>query len=601
MEKNRRPVFFKSKASLPFNDTKPADGADARGDAWQPGSSRSIWRKRMTAYALNGVHATHEVTNQVPPLEGYNAYLQDKVLRDALGREGGGWAADHVSELGSEVGSGRMQTLARLANRFIPELRTHDRFGNRIDFVEFHPAYHEIMKIAFGAGVHSFAWTAARPGGHVARAALSYLMNQGENGVCCPTGMAYSAIPVLRRVPGLEEWVSKLTSTEYDPDPVPIGRKAGATIGMTFTEKQGGSDLRANVTKARPIGAASPGSLYEIEGHKWFCSAPMSDGFIVLAYAQGGPTAFLVPRALPDGSRNRFLIQRLKDKCGNKSNASSEVEFSGTLGIALCEEGRGIRTAIEIAHLTRIDFAIGSTGLMRQALTQALHHTTHRRAFQRFLADLPAMRNTLADLAIEWEANTLMTMRLARCFDASPSEDREKLLERIGTPIAKYWVCKRAPAFVAEALECHGGNGFIEEHIMPRLYREAPLNGIWEGTGNLIALDVLRAMQREPGSTEAFLDEVRKGCGTDPRLDRFVDLLEDELADRADQETRCRRIVEMMALAFQASLLLRHAPAAVADAFCASRIEGAWRGAYGTLPSGCDFGAIIHRARIDTD
>lgn len=555
----------------------------------------------MTAYALNGIHATHEVTNQVPPLEGYNAFLQDKVLQEALRREGAGWAADHAAGLGSEVGSGRMQTLARLANRFTPELRTHDRFGNRVDLVEFHPAYHEVMKIAFGAGVHSFAWTAQRPGGHVARAALSYLMNQGENGVCCPTGMAYSAIPVLRRVPGLADWVSQLTSTEYDPNPVSIAHKTGATIGMTFTEKQAGSDLRANATKARPVDAAGMGSFYEIEGHKWFCSAPMSDGFVVLAYAQGGPTVFLVPRVLPDGSRNRFFIQRLKDKCGNRSNASSEVEFSGTLGISLCEEGRGIRTAIEMAHLTRIDFAIGSTGLMRQALTQALHHATHRRAFQRFLADLPAMRNTLADLALEWEANTAMTMRLARCFDAPPADERERLLSRIGTPIAKYWVCKRAPAFVAEALECHGGNGFIEEHIMPRLYREAPLNGIWEGTSNLIALDVLRAMQREPGSTDVFLDEVRKGGGADPRLDRFVDALEDELADHADQELRCRRIVEMMALALQASLLLRNAPAAVADAFCASRIEGGWRGAYGTLPSGCDFGAIMHRARIDTD
>jgi putative acyl-CoA dehydrogenase len=555
----------------------------------------------VAAYALNGTHATHEVTNQAPPLEGYNAYLQDKALQDALRREGGGWAASHAAALGAEVGSGRMLTLARLANRFTPELRTHDRFGNRVDLVEFHPAYHEVMKIAFGAGVHSLAWTAQRPGGHVARAALSYLMNQGENGVCCPTGMAYSAIPVLRRVPGLEDWVSKLTSTEYDPTPVPIAHKAGATIGMTFTEKQAGSDLRANATKAKPVGAAGLGELYEIEGHKWFCSAPMSDGFVVLAYAQGGPTAFLVPRALPDGSRNRFFIQRLKDKCGNRSNASSEVEFSGTLGISLCDEGRGIRTAIEMAHLTRIDFAIGSTGLMRQALTQALHHATHRRAFQRFLIDLPAMRNTLADLAVEWEANTAMTMRLARCFDAPSTDDRERLLSRIGTPIAKYWVCKRAPFFVAEALECHGGNGFIEEHIMPRLYREAPLNGIWEGTSNLIALDVLRAMQREPDSMDVFLDEIRQAGGADPRLDRFVEMLEDELADHADQEMRCRRIVEMMALAFQASLLLRHAPAAVADAFCASRIEGGWRGAYGTLPSGCDFGSIIDRARIDTD
>jgi putative acyl-CoA dehydrogenase len=556
----------------------------------------------MPVELIEKTSVTHEVFNQVPQLTAYNAFDEDTVLAEAVEREGAGWASGPIRALGMEVGSERIQELARLANKFTPELKTHDRFGNRIDLVEFHPAYHELMGVAFGAAVHSFAWINKRPGAHVARAALSYLWNQAENGVACPTGMAYSAIPVLMKTPEVGDiWVPAINSTKYDPRPVPISEKSGATIGMTLTEKQGGSDLRANTTRARAMGRSGPGAAYEITGHKWFCSAPMSDAFYTLAYTEKGPTCFLVPRSLPDGRRNPFHIQRLKDKCGNRSNASSEIEFNGTFAWALSEEGRGVRAAIEMAHLTRLDFAIGSAGLMRQALTQAIHHTTHRRAFQRALVDQPAMRNVIADLAIESEANTALAFRLARASDETlRGDEAARLLERIVTPVAKYWNCKRAPAFVHEALECHGGNGFIEEHIMPRLYREAPLNGIWEGSGNVIALDVLRAIQREPDAVPVLFEEIRKAHGADRRLDAFVDRLQDDLQTYKDAEANARRIAEMIALAMQGSLLVRHSIPAVADAFCASRLDGQGGRAFGTLPPGLDLSAIIDRARVGT-
>jgi len=544
--------------------------------------------------------ATHEVSNQAPALAGHNAFDVDMPLRDALAREGAAWAEPDVHALGQQVASEQVQEWAHLANTNLPVLRTHDRWGRRVDLVDFHPSYHELMGVAFGAGVHAYAWNNPRPGAHVARAALSYLWNQAENGVGCPTGMAYSAIPVLAKTPALGDiWNPAINSTRYDPRPVPVGEKRGATIGMTLTEKQGGSDLRANTTRARPTGTATgPGAEYEITGHKWFCSAPMSDAFYVTAYTDGGPTCFIVPRSNPDGTRNTFLIQRLKDKCGNKSNASSEVEFRGTFGWALCDEGRGVRTAIEMAHLTRLDFAVGSAGLMRHALIQALSHTRHRRAFQRALIDQPVMAAVLADLALENEANTALAFRVARATDESLRGDEQaKLFERVATPVAKYWNCKRAPAFVHEALECHGGNGFIEEHPMARLYREAPLNGIWEGSGNLIALDVLRALRTSSGSLDAVLDEVALARGADIRLDRFAGQLADEACTAtAGADQRARRVAEMMALAIEASLLVRFAPHAVADAFCGSRFGGNRSGVYGTLPDGADTRAIIGRA-----
>ncbi len=549
-------------------------------------------------------YATHEVLNQPGALEGYNAYAGDQALVEATSVFGAGWADDALRHAGGLVGSAHVQHLARQANRNLPELRTHDRFGHRVDVVEFHPAYHELMGLIYGCGTHSFAWTHGQPGAHVARGVLSYLWNQGENGICCPMGMTFASIPALRHDPALlAEWGPLVNSAVYDPRPAYAKDKAGATVGMAMTEKQGGSDLRATITTARPASMRrGSGAPYVITGHKWFFSVPMSDLFLTLAQTETGQgnqlSCFLATGWLPDGSRNRLKLQRLKDKCGNKSNASSEVEFHDLQAVLLGDEGRGIRTIIEMAHATRLDFAIGSSGLMRQALTQAAHHTANRRAFQRSLVDLPLMRNVVADLAVESEAMMWMSMRLAYALDRSEVDRGEALLSRICTPVAKYWACKRAPGFVAEALECHGGNGFIADHLMERLYREAPLNGIWEGTGNVICLDVLRAMQREPESVGVFLDEVRAARGGDARLDAYAERLADRLAEPAGLEPVARRISEMMAMALQGSLLVRYAHPAVADAFCATRLDGDWGCAYGTMLHGLDTQAIVDRARV---
>jgi putative acyl-CoA dehydrogenase len=546
-------------------------------------------------------YATHEVLNQPGELGGYDAYSDDEPLTEAVRAFSADWADAHLHRAGLLVGSTRTRNLARQANRHLPELRTHDRFGHRVDLVEFHPAYHELMELVFGCGAHSFGWTEPRPGSQVVRAALSYLWNQGENGVCCPMGMSFASIAALRHDAAvLGEWAPLINRAAYDSRPIYAAEKAGVTVGMAMTEKQGGSDLRATITTARPATARrGPGAPYLLTGHKWFFSVPMSDLFMTLAQAQGGLSCFLATGWLPDGSRNRLKLQRLKDKCGNRSNASSEVEFYDLHATMLGREGRGIRAIIEMAHLTRLDFAIGSAGLMRQALSQALHHTAHRRAFQRSLVDLPVMRAVIADLAVESEAMMWLTMRLAAALDAAERGDRaEGLLSRVATPVAKYWACKRAPAFVAEALECHGGNGFIGDHLMERLYREAPLNGIWEGTGNVICLDALRAMRREPETVTAFLDELRAARGADARLDARIDSLASRLIDLEKLEPVARRVVEEMALAMQGSLLVRHAPAAVADAFCATRLGADWGHAYGTLPVGLDTQAIVARARV---
>jgi putative acyl-CoA dehydrogenase len=544
--------------------------------------------------------ATHEVMNQSSALEDYDLYSGDKPLRDAVRVFGADWAADRLKRTGALVGSVKVQHLARQANQNPPELRTHDRFGHRVDIVDFHPAYHELMGLIFGSETHSFAWTHERPGAHVARAALSYLWNQGENGICCPMGMTFASIPALRHDAALlAEWGHLINRPAYDPRATYAKDKAGITVGMAMTEKQGGSDLRATMTMARPAATQSgPGAPYVITGHKWFFSVPMSDVFLTLAQTDGGLSCFLATGWLADGSRNRLKLQRLKDKCGNKSNASSEVEFYGLHAVMLGEEGRGIRTIIDMAHATRLDFAIGSSGLMRQALSQAIHHTSTRRAFQRHLVDLPIMRNVIADLAVESEAMMWMTMRLAWALDRSAADRAEALLSRIATPVAKYWACKRAPQFVAEALECHGGNGYVADHLMERLYREAPLNGIWEGTGNVICLDVLRCMQRDPDTIEAFLGEIAKGRGANAQLDEFASDLGRRLTDPSGLEPVARRIVEMMAVALQASLLVRYSSAAVADAFCATRLAGHRGLAFGTLPQGLEAQAIVDRARI---
>jgi putative acyl-CoA dehydrogenase len=555
----------------------------------------------MSAQAQIYPTTTHEVMNQSGPLVGVNFFAGDRILNEAVTREGAGWVIGRASALGAAAGEAEWQEHAYLANKHEPVLKSHDRFGHRIDAVEFHPSYHALMGLAFGSGVHSLAWTANRPGAHTARAALSYLWNQIENGVGCPTGMAYSSIPSLRRVAAIRDhWVDKVLAEGYDARPIPVAEKSAATIGMALTEKQGGSDLRANATRAIAVNGGGPGGEYRLAGHKWFCSAPMSDAFLTLAQTEKGPSCFFVPRSLPDGTRNRFFIQRLKDKCGNRANASSEIEYDDTYAVLVGEEGRGVRAAIEMAHLTRLDFAVGSAGLMRWALNLTLHHTHNRRTFRRVLAEHPMMSNVLADLCLESEAATALAFRLARAVDeAAAGSEEARLLERILTPVAKFWNCKRAPAFVAECLECHGGNGFVEEQPMPRLYREAPLNGIWEGTGNMICLDVLRALNREPDTLAALLAELAKARGVDHRLDAYLDELETELSDTHDWERRGRQITAMIATAVEAALLVRHSTSAVADAFVASRLPGLSNRAFGCLPRGADMAVVIARSRID--
>ncbi|MBV8524685.1 MAG: acyl-CoA dehydrogenase family protein [Acetobacteraceae bacterium] len=545
-------------------------------------------------------YATHEVLNQAGPFEAYNAFAGDLPLHEATRVFGADWAAEHLSRTGALIGSTRLQLLARQANRYVPELRTHDRFGNRIDEVEFHPAYHELMALIFGSEEHSFAWTHPQPGAQVARGVLSYLWNQGENGVCCPASMTFAAIPPVKNDRALYATMAPLIlSSRYDPRPIPAEGKTGITVGMAMTEKQGGSDLRATLTHARPAGSArGPSAPYLLTGHKWFFSVPMSDLFLTLARTESGISCFAARGWLPDGARNRLKLQRLKEKCGNRSNASSEVEFYDLEATMLGEEGRGIRTIIGMAQLTRLDISFSAAGIMRQALSQAIHHTSHRRAFQRALIDQPLMRAVLADLATESEAMIWLCMRVAWALDRFASDPAEALLSRVCIPLAKYWTCKRAPGFIAEALDCHGGNGFIAEHPLERLYREAPLNGIWEGSANVICLDVLRAMQQEPEAVGAFLDEVRRARGADPRLDAAAAELERSLTDLSQFEGDARRLAEMMVNALQGSLLLRYSAPAVADAFCSTRLAGGWGRVYGTLPHGCATQEIVDRARI---
>ena len=534
-------------------------------------------------------------SNQPPLLAGYNAWEQDPLLRAAVEREGGGWIGDRAHQLGELVGSERMQLLADQANRHVPQLRTHNRYGERIDAIDYHPAYHELMTLAFGAGLHSLAWKARRDGAFVARAALNYLWNQTEQGTSCPVTMTFAAVQVMRNDAQLAaQWEPKLLADAYDPGAVHFSQKRAATVGMAMTEKQGGSDLRSNETEAAELG----GGAYALEGHKWFCSAPMSDGFLTLARTAAGVTCFFVPRSLADGGRNAIHIQRLKDKCGNRSNASAEIEYHGAWASRLGPEGRGIATLIEMAHLTRFDIVVACAGMMRGALNQALHHCEHRRAFGKRLVEQALMQNVLADLALETEAATLLALRLARALDRSDHDPQERLLARILTPVAKYWLAKRTPAFMFEAMECLGGNGYVEEAPLARFYREAPVNSIWEGSGNVACLDVLRSMQKQPDSVAVLLSEVRAGASGDPHLALFVDALETQLTETEGIEQRARRIAEMAALALQASLMAQHAAPAAADAFFSSRVQGDWGHAFGTLPGSARCEEIITRSRL---
>ncbi|WP_344295164.1 acyl-CoA dehydrogenase family protein, partial [Streptomyces synnematoformans] len=532
---------------------------------------------------------THDVTNQPPPLTSYDVAAYPALL-ESLRTHGAGWAEDGVRALGLLAGGAEAQEWARHVEEHPPVLRTHDRYGHRVDEVEFHPDWHELMRTAVAHGLHAAPWRSGTPGAHVARAAKLFVWGQTDAGHLCPVSMTYAAVPALRAAPDLAAaYEPLLTSAAYDFGLRPPTAKAGLVAGMSMTEKQGGSDVRANTTRAVPAGDGD--GLYALTGHKWFTSAPMSDVFLTLAQAPGGLSCFLVPRVLPDGTRNAIRLMRLKDKLGNRSNASAEIEYEGAAGRLVGAEGAGVKTIIKMVNMTRLDCALATAGGMRLGVAQALHHARHRRAFGRRLADQPLMANVLADLAVEAEAATVASMRLAGAVDrgeTGTADEQETLFRRIGLAVTKYWVCKRGPAHAAEALECLGGNGYVEESGMPRLYREAPLPSIWEGSGNVAALDALRAMARRPETVTAFFAEVDAAAGADARLDAAVVRLRKDLADVAAAEYRARHVVESMALALQGALLHRHGDAAVADAFCAARAVGSRGLAFGTLPPGAD-------------
>jgi putative acyl-CoA dehydrogenase len=551
---------------------------------------------------LAGMSATHEVLNQPPPRVGHDTFAEDVALREAVEREGAAWAAEEIHTLGRMAGDPVWLERGRQANEHRPELLTHDRYGHRIDEVRYHPSYHELMAASVAHGLHAAPWAEDRPGAHVARAAKFMAWTRVDAGHSCPISMTYAVIPSLRHQPDLAaEWEPRALSATYDPTFRPASEKAGAIFGMAMTEKQGGSDVRANTSSAVPIEGGGPGTAYRLTGHKWFCSAPMSDAFLVLAKIGGpeveAPSCFLVPRWLPDGTRNVFRLQRLKDKLGDRSNASSEVEFDGTVGWLVGEEHRGVRTIIEMVGHTRLDCAVGAAAGMRHGLAEAAWHTAHRSAFGKRLADQPLMRAVLADLAVESEAATALALRLARAFDeaaADPSDQAAAGLKRLGMPVAKYWLCKRAPAHAAEALECLGGAGYVEESGMPRLFRQSPLNGIWEGSGNVQCLDVLRAMARSPESVEALIAEISTAAGADRRLDEAMVAVQKDLTELS--EATARTAVERMALVLQGALLVRDGDPAVADAFVATRLAGGGGLAFGTIPATLDVDRILARA-----
>ncbi|HEY6579439.1 MAG TPA: acyl-CoA dehydrogenase family protein, partial [Rhizomicrobium sp.] len=538
---------------------------------------------------------THEVINQPPPFEGVNLFQSDLALMEAVARAGGARHAERLGVFGARAGSAETAEWARAANAFPPQMKAFDRCGRRIDEVEFHPAYHALMKLGLEEGVASAAWTGERAG-QVLHAALEFLMAQAEPGVCCPMTMTYASVAALRRQPDIAaQWLPRILAQRYDPSSQPIAAKSGVTLGMAMTEKQGGTDVRANTTRAAPASASGPGQAYRLTGHKWFCSAPMCDAFLTLAYTDRGLSCFLAPRWTPDGERNIIEIVRLKDKMGDRANASAEIEYRGAFAWMIGEDGRGVRTIIEMVQHTRLDCAIAPAAYMRQALANALWHSTHRAAFRKKLIDHALMGAVLADMAIESEAATALVLRVARSFDEATTDPAAAAFSRIATPIAKYWLNKRVVNFVYEAMEVHGGAGYVEESVMPRLFRQSPLNSIWEGSGNVICLDVLRAMAREPESIASLVAELEAAQGAHTALDAAIVRVKDRLA-RTDDEAHARRLVEEMALALQGSILARHAPPAIADGFCATRLAERPGFAYGASGANIDAGAILSRA-----
>ncbi|RXS41907.1 isovaleryl-CoA dehydrogenase [Idiomarina sp. 29L] len=539
--------------------------------------------------------STHEVENQPEPLENYNLYLADKALQAAVEREGASWAYSDLIAFGALAGQRDSIELGFQANKYPPELRTHDRYGHRIDQVDFHPSYHQLMTTAIEHGLHASPWSDPKPGAHVARAAKYYLHTQVEAAHGCPITMTFAAVPALRHQPSLlKEWAPKITARVYDPSNRPHTEKSAVTIGMAMTEKQGGSDVRRNSTRAYAISQEGSGEAYELIGHKWFVSAPMCDAFLVLAQTTNGLSCFLVPRWRPDGSKNPLQIQQLKQKMGNAANASSETELRGALGWMVGEEGRGVRTIIEMVATTRYDCMIGSSSGMRQAVAQAIHHASNREAFGARLSEQPLMQNLLADLAIESEAATTYTMRIARAMD-NQNNEHEKLLSRIATPVGKYWICKRTPNHAYEAMEVIGGSGVMENHIMPRLFRESPVNAIWEGSGNVQCLDILRAIEKQPEVLDAYFTELEKAQGADRHFDTFVRSLKSKFSDISTLQYQARTIADKMAVGLQGALLLQHSTNDVADAFCKSRLASNGGLNYGTMPSGLNCAAIVER------
>lgn len=539
---------------------------------------------------------THEVINQPMELTDYNLFTSDKALSEIVEKENGLWAKADLQNFGEKVGDSRYIELGFLANENKPTFSPHDRFGRRIDLVKFHPAYHTLMKTAITEGIHSSPWTTPKPGAHVARTAKAYMHTQIEAAHGCPITMTFAAIPTLRHQPSIARiWEPKVTTCQYDPDNKPYDQKSGLTIGMAMTEKQGGSDVRANTTQAIPVGKDESGELYELVGHKFFVSAPMCDAFLVLAHAPGGLSCFLLPRWRPDGTKNPMQLQRLKNKMGNVANASSETELRGALAWRIGEEGRGVRTIIEMVSMTRFDCMMGSSAGMRLAVSQAIHHCSERSAFGKTLIDQPLMQNVLADIAIESEAALSMTMRLAYSLDEA-STSHESNLSRLVTAIGKYWICKRTPNHAYEAMECIGGSGVMEDSVFPRLFRESPVNAIWEGSGNIQCLDVLRAMNKSPDVVDTFFSELKSQTGKNTHYDKRIDDLGRLLLQKDDIEYRARHVVDMMATAFQASTLLRADNTLMADAYCSSRLNASSAHNYGTLPGNIDVKSIIRRA-----
>ncbi|WP_374470174.1 acyl-CoA dehydrogenase family protein [Phenylobacterium sp.] len=551
----------------------------------------------MPAFAPTTRLETHEVTNQPPEFAGRNLYETDLAFREGVGREGGAWLDAPFSALGAAVGSEQVLEWGEQANRFPPELVTFDRYGRRVDEARFHPAYHQLMALAMEHRIHDIAWAADKPGGHVGHLGLLALFTQAEAGVMCPINMTYAAVPALRTQPDVAgPWLGKLIGGRYDAPLRPIPGKAGITVGMAMTEKQGGSDVRANSTRAHRLESSNP-RAYRLVGHKWFCSAPMSDGFLTLAYTDRGLSCFLVPRLTPDGERNTIRVMRLKDKLGNRSNASSEIEYHDAYAELLGDEGEGVKVIIDMVHHTRLGTMGGTLGIMRMALAQAVHQVSGRRAFQKTLIDQPTMTAVIADLAVEYEAAVALSLRVARAFDAEDAAGRA--FARLSVAVGKYWLTKRNPNFVYECMECHGGVGYVEETPMPRLFRESPLNAIWEGSGNVIALDILRTLAREPLALEAYAAEIAEARSADHRLDAAATDLLDRLAKRVPAESDARWTAERLALVLQGALLVRHAPPAVADAFCATRLGDEGGRSFGILPGGADVDTIVARQRLE--